>query len=101
MPNRFPMFSADRLAQNVLVGEAALDGSNPTPIAHGMKSVTSVFLQLAGSAAPGDNTSILTYAVSGDNVNVYAWKNTGGTDPTLVASTGTETFSYMIVGDAA
>lgn len=48
--------------------------------------------------APGDATSVLTYDVSGGTVNVYAWRNTTGTDPTLVASTGTETFSYQVVG---
>jgi hypothetical protein len=31
-------------------------------------------------------------------VHVYAWKNTSGTDPTLVASTGTEVVSYVIIG---
>lgn len=101
MPLRHPMYSSDKLAQQMLAGITALDGSNPTSIAHGMKSVTSVTLTLQGSAAPGDNTSILTYVVNGDNVDVYAWKNTGGTDPTLVASTGTESFSYQIIGDAA
>jgi hypothetical protein len=41
---------------------------------------------------------VLTYDVAGGTVNVYAWKNPGGTDPTLVASTGTETVGYVIVG---
>jgi hypothetical protein len=50
------------------------------------------------SRVPGDNTAVLTYEVSGGTVHVYAWKNTGGTDPTFVASTGTETVSYVIVG---
>jgi hypothetical protein len=31
-------------------------------------------------------------------VNVYAWQNASGTNPTLVASTGTEVVSYVIVG---
>jgi hypothetical protein len=31
-------------------------------------------------------------------LNVYAWKNTSGTDPTLVASTGTETFDWIAIG---
>ena len=87
----------------VFAGEAALDGSNPTPISTRFRNVTSVSLTLKGSVAPGDNTSVLTYAVTASGgystVNVYAWTNTGGTDPTLVASAGTETFSYQIVGN--
>jgi hypothetical protein len=76
----------------------ALDGSNPTPISTGLGSVASVSLALEGSSSPGDGTSVLTYAISGGTVNVYAWQNTGGTDPTLVASTGTQTFSFVIIG---
>ena len=40
-----------------------------------------------GSTTPADDPSAVTSAVSGTTLNVYAWKNTGGTDPTLVAST--------------
>jgi len=76
----------------------ALDGSNPTSFAHGLTTCLAVFVQLVGSAAPGDNTSVLTTVINGANVDVYAWKNTGGTDPTLVASTGTETFNWIAIG---
>lgn len=79
-------------------GEVALDGSNPTPVTLPFSNVDSVALTLKGGTAPGDNTSILTYAVVGNVLNIYAWKNTGGTDPTLVASTGTETVSFQVVG---
>jgi ABC-type Co2+ transport system permease subunit len=79
---------------------AALDGSNPTPIATGLTTITAACVTLRGTAAPGDNTSVLTvdYTGSDGTLNVYAWKNTGGTDPTLVASTGTETFDWIAVG---
>lgn len=81
-------------------GAAALDGSNPTPIATGLTTIVAAFVQLRGTAAPGDNTSVLTTDFTGSDgtLNVYAWKNTGGTDPTLVASTGTETFDWIAVG---
>lgn len=88
----------EREGKVLVCGEKALDGGNPTAIATGLKEIKSVALTLKGSTAPGDNTSVLTYDVSGGTVNVYAWKNTGGTDPTLAASTGTETFSYTIFG---
>ncbi len=79
-------------------GVGTLDGSNPTSIAHGLKNCTSFVAMLIGTSAPGDNTSVLTANINGANVDVYAWKNTGGTDPTLVASTGTETFYWIATG---
>ncbi len=81
-------------------GGAALDGSNPTPIATGLATIVAAVVQLRGTAAPGDNTSVLTTDFTGSDgtLNVYAWKNTGGTDPTLVASTGTETFDWIAIG---
>lgn len=81
-------------------GSSAFDGSNPTTIATGLASVTSFVATLRGASAPGDNTSVLTVndnATAG-SIDVYAWKNTGGTDPTLVASTGTETFDWIAIG---
>ncbi len=81
-------------------GAAALDGSNPTPVTTGLTTIVSAVAQLRGTAAPGDNTSVLTTDFSGSDgtLNVYAWKNTSGSDPTLVASTGTETFDWIAIG---
>lgn len=81
-------------------GGVALDGSNPTPVATGLTTIVAAFVQLRGTAAPGDNTSVLTTDFTGSDgtLNVYAWKNTSGSDPTLVASTGTETFDWFAVG---
>lgn len=81
-------------------GAAALDGSNPTPIATGLTTIVAAVVQLRGTAAPGDNTSVLTTDFTGSDgtLNVYAWKNTSGSDPTLVASTGTETFDWIAMG---
>lgn len=85
----------------VVAGEIALDGSNPTSIdlsAFFKTAVVAVSHQLGGSSAPGVGTSVITYAISGTTVSLYAWKPTSGSDPTLVASTGTETVSYVAVG---
>ena len=79
-------------------GEIALDGSNPTPIVTPLTTIVAVVLTIKSAVAPGDNTSVLTYDISGGTINVYAWKNTGGTDPTLVAATSTETLSWVAVG---
>lgn len=73
----------------VLGGTVQLDGGNPTPIAlaNYLREVKGAVVSMEGSGAPGDDPSMLSSAISGTTVNVYAWKNTGGTDPTLVAST--------------
>lgn len=79
-------------------GEGTLDGTNPTTITTGLTTVVAFTTTLKGSTAPGDNTSVLTANISDGDVDVYAWKNTGGSDPTLVASTGTESFYWIAVG---
>jgi hypothetical protein len=68
-------------------GTVTLDGSNPSSFAHGMTTVVACQLTDVRSTAPGDEVGMLTYVVNGANIDVYAWMNTSGTDPTLVAST--------------
>lgn len=79
-------------------GTIALDGSNPTPITTGLTTVTGFAATLQGSSAPGLGTSVLTHTISSGTVSVYAWKVTGSGDCTLIASTGTETISWVAVG---
>jgi hypothetical protein len=80
-------------------GETALDGTNPTPVATGLTNCVGFVAMLKGSSAPGDDTSVLTAVIGAAGaVSVYAWKNTSGSDPTLVASTGTETFYWIAIG---
>jgi len=79
-------------------GETALDGSNPTPVSTGLTTVVAFVATLKGSAAPGVGTSVLTAVISGATGNVYAWKVTSNSDPTLIASTGTESFYWVAVG---
>ena len=80
-------------------GETTLDGSNPTAVSTGLSTITGVTLTLASSSAPGVSTSILTYAVSGCTLSIYAWKVTSSSDTTLVASTdSSSTVSYVVVG---
>ena len=95
--------------EHVVTGEVALDGSNPSTISlpslHA--AITGVSVSLKGSSAPGVGTSVLTYdytagSESGpggtSSLDVYAWKVTGAGDATLIASTGTETVSYVVTG---
>lgn len=76
----------------------ALDGTNPTSVAHGLATCVAAFVQLAGSVAPGLGTSVLTVVINGANLDVYGWKPTGAGDTTLIASGGTETFNWFAIG---
>lgn len=79
-------------------GTVALDGTNPTPVSTGLTTIVGAVLTIVGSAAPADATSVLTYAATGGTLNIYGWMNTSGSDPTLVASTNTETVAWMAWG---
>lgn len=70
-------------------GTVTLDGSNPTPVdlSGYLASVDAGVVNIEGSSALGDDPNMVTSAVSGATLNVYAWKNISGTDPTQVAST--------------
>lgn len=88
-------------AYRVARGEATLDGSNPTPITTGLNTIVSATVSLKSSSAPGDDPSwaSVDYTGSDGTLNLYAWKNTGGTDPTLVASTNSSAvFCWIAVG---
>ncbi len=89
---------ATRRGEVIERGEVALDGSNPTPVTTGLATITSVLLALKGTAAPGVGTTTLTYDYTNGTLNIYAWKPTSSSNPTLVASTGTETVSWMVTG---
>jgi hypothetical protein len=79
-------------------GETALDGSNPTPIATGLGTIVAAAITLKGTVAPGLGTSALSSVTSGGTISAYAWKPTSNADPTLVASTGTETVGWVAIG---
>ncbi len=82
-------------------GTIALDGGNPTPVVTGLATVVAATLTLHDAGAPGLNTSLITNLTTNwatGALSVDAWKPTSNSDPTLVASTGTETFSWIAVG---
>lgn len=89
---------ATRRGESVVRGEVALDASNPTPVVTGLRTITAVALALKGTSAPGVGTSVLTYDTSGGTLNIYAWKVTNSSTTTLIASTGTETVGYVVIG---
>jgi hypothetical protein len=82
-------------------GTATLDGSNPTTVATGLTTIVTAVASLKSATAPGDDPSWLSvnYSGSDGNLDIYAWKNTGGTDPTLVASTNNAaTVDWIAIG---
>ena len=82
----------------VAQGETALDGSNPTPVATGLATITACTLTIKTASAPGVSTSVVTYGSSGGTLNMYGWKPTSNADPTLIASTGTDTIGWLCFG---
>jgi len=82
-------------------GTATLDGSNPTPVATGLTTIVAAVVTQKSAVTPGDDPSAFTvdYTGSDGTLNIYAWKNTGGTDPTLVASTNNAaTVDWVAIG---
>lgn len=78
--------------RRLIAGQVTLDGANPTPIALAsyLRQVTGGVVSIQGSATPGDDpvaVTCLPNVTTISTLDVYAWKNTTGTDPTLVAST--------------
>lgn len=90
--------SAVAAGYKIARGETALDGSNATPVTTGLTTCIAFVATLKGSSAPGVGTSVLTAVISGGDANVYAWKPTSNADPTLIASTGTESFYWVAIG---
>lgn len=85
----------------IVAGEIALDGSNPTNVDLSKffrTAIVAANVTIKGTTALGDNTSVVWYNISGKTLAIYGGKNTGGTDPTVADSTGTETVSYIAVG---
>lgn len=68
-------------------GSVVLDGANPTTAATGLTTVSVCTLTPISASALGDNLMALSYTATQPTINIYAWTNTSGTDPTLVAST--------------
>jgi hypothetical protein len=80
-------------------GTVTLDGTNPTDVVTGLTSIVGAAVSLKQATTPGDDPSWLSCDWSGGTLSIYAWKNTGGTDPTLVASTNnTAVVTWMAQG---
>ena len=89
------------IGKTVVFGTVTLDGANPTPIdlSAVLKTIEWAQVTFETTAAPGLDPALVTHAISGQTVNVYAWKVTGAGDTTLVASTNnTDEVAWMAIG---
>ncbi len=95
-----PLALGGATSLRVTGGAAALDGSNPTPVVTGLTTILAFSVNLAVSAIGGSglSTSVLTGVISSGTLNVYGWKPTGAGDTTLIATDGTDSFSWLAVG---
>jgi hypothetical protein len=85
----------------VFAGAVTLDGSNPTVIETGLRGIVAAAVVQKSTATPGDDPSGFTvnYSDASGALSIYAWRNTSGTDPTLVASTNSAAvISVVAVG---
>ncbi len=73
----------------MVVGTVTLDGANPTPIdlSAYMKAVTWAMVAWETDTAQAVDPTTVTHTLSGQTVNVHAWKVTSNSNPTLIAST--------------
>lgn len=93
--------TATATAWKIAAGTITLDGSNPSSAVTGLAAIVSCQITDRRTTTPGDDPSWLTSdtAALAGRLDVYAWKNTGGTDPTLVASTNnSDLVDYICVG---
>ena len=91
------------MGKTVVYGTVTLDGVNPTPIDLSGELLNIDWAQVSfeRTDAPVLDPVLVTHAISGQTVNVYAWKHTSNSNPTLLASTdSSEEVSFMAVGDS-
>lgn len=62
------------------------------------KTITGALATILNAAAPGLSTSTLTYSVAGNVVTIKGWMPTSAANPTLIATTGTDTISVLVFG---
>ena len=85
---------------NVTRGTGSLSGTNPTTVTTGLTTIImcNVALNETAIGSSGLGTSTLTYTFSGGTLSVYAWKPTSSGNPTLIASSGTDAYSWNCLG---
>lgn len=95
------VMTATATAWKIAAGTITLDGTNPSSATTGLAAIIACAVVDKRSVAPGDEVlmfTTITTATAGQ-LDVYAWMNTSGTDPTLVASTDSnDLVDYICIG---
>lgn len=79
----------------IVTGTVALTGTQPTVVTLPCQAVLGAVVCLAVAAPPGDATVVVAVTVSGKTLLIEGYKNTSGTDPTLVDGTDAENVNYI------
>jgi hypothetical protein len=89
----------ERNGKEIVVGrlELTADETVSTPFAQ----IDAVMVMKETDTAPGVTTTTYTFDVDGSDVNIYAWKPTSTSNPSLVAATDASDVSYIIIGRRA
>ena len=92
--------SGSAATAGIRAGTTALDGSNPTSVTTGLSVLASCQVHQDTSVAPGLGPitfTVIRTATAGQ-LDIYAWKATSASNPTLVASTSSDTVDYTCIG---
>lgn len=88
---------AEREGKEVQVASGSLDASGQLVIETPFAAIDHVEASLSEQAT-APSTSVITSATGGNTVTLYGWMPTAAADTTLVASTGQESVTAVIIG---
>jgi len=91
---------AVRNGWSIEFGTEALDGSNPTSVTTNV-TIQGAMVCLNTKTTIADLTHLVSYFVetaTPNQLDIYGWKTTSGSDPTMVAATDTEPVTWIVWG---
>lgn len=86
-----------RQGKEVLTGRLEIATASETVVTP-FATIDAVIVTREGDGAPGVTSSVFTYDVDGNEVDIYAWRPTSSSNPTLIAGNAAVTVSYVIIG---
>lgn len=100
VPNTTGTMVTAASALKIETGQATLDGANPTRVTTTIAITNCVVTNQRSTAPEDDPTSFTVLATAGGTtLDIHAWKNSSGTDPTQLASTDNDdVIAYICVG---
>jgi len=82
--------------------QAGGTGANPvvidTKALHGIREIKGALAGYNSATAGGVTNNHVTSTHSGSTLNLHRWKATSSSNPTLIASTTEEAFTYIVWG---